>query len=1253
MYKQQYNNSFSSEEEYSSEDSFSEEDPPLNIMSNKSKLDLYNNEQYQGKSAEKKHLIFIDTGDRYFNSEYNRFNFKCKLSTSGNSWSKYPIYENTKEIPQNNSQNKLGIPGSPNMNGFIYNNNKYDPYNASKQEGGVIAYNNIYTSNENILSIQNNIKNINCIKVKSVFIPKIFFHFNYNKNILLKTSEQEFMFLDIKELHDNYLTTSPYRNVFTILKKKENNSESGKYIEYVDISDNQAFYKGIYPSINTLTFDITFPNKINIDGKNIINSVEDYLEIEMIMPIDYLQNNGKNNHLYILLNKSYHNGYFKEGANILLKNINNFGNLKVTYPLDSNYNPRIIFEDYYVKKIIRNYLDKGYIHQATGEINESLPFIFLNDSKIFLSEKDNLYQKISNIKVCQLSSTYFPQVDKKFFYNIFFYSNHDSIVNLEKWIMENNNIESENKTLIQILDIFLEKKYLTNTINIPVLEFDFSQITKKIFGFSLTQNILKNNLSNIFINNNNINNEIIYKNVNNIILENRYTLDYYPTYVAFFSNIEGHSKVMEMILKFRRTAYSSFKQIPFSDSGYFQIKDDSFLLPENIFSYKQKYITFYYKVRGSSECPVDNKGNLYIKNNNDPYDLYGCPSNEEQIYDTLYIFRNKEDTNRPYLRNGLLSFFNSENYHFKLNGEEILYTKTKGYSIHNTKQENIRIFNLKEININFRNNIIPDKEGNSFIKEPVIVDDDKQIWPPIPKEVDIFPKMYSENLYICEKTANNIFISENLNNQVGISTFSNIREDYFMLSGPRIVQEWCIGNDNSTSAVNNNLKKVDSNVNLHFISLKVFDIKYKLDLTVDLIEGEKWSLLVTAYIIDKYNINLNNLFEKDLQTIEQYSLLIYTDVDDIKYFYNIFIKTDVFKKINIQQPKNEIIKLMVVYFRNYLNYNLNNFLFRKKITELVNNFSIHKIYKWLNKNPQGSILLVNTKRGQSLEEIYSLSSYKINYDYFDNKIWITGSDSYLLWKEYNNEKDLEMVFLKNLNLSFKTKEDKELYHQWTLKKENIFVATNINFNVFKLNDIIEIFTDNEKGTSLYDLMQKKNNLGILEKKEYDIEFYPNIKTEEKFSYSNMNTVSYNIKSQILIKGKSNSQQLGEIPDIFLPENIKNNYKPKNEAINIPKNFIPYLNEEDFQEMKRISVLNSKKDNNKNESNIIVIKDANSYSPGYNKTTNYLLKNNFVAGTIEKGKEILFPILVNLDLQTKLLLEIDSVEASTNTNENNN
>ena len=155
MYKQQYNNSSSSEEEYSSEDSFSEEDPPLNIMSNKSNLDLYNNEQYQVKSVEKKHLIFIDTGDRYFNSEYNRFNFKCKLSTSGNSWSKYPIYANTKEIPQNNSQKKLGIPGSPNMNGFIYNN--------------------IYTSNENILSIQNNIKNINCIKVKSVFIPKIFF----------------------------------------------------------------------------------------------------------------------------------------------------------------------------------------------------------------------------------------------------------------------------------------------------------------------------------------------------------------------------------------------------------------------------------------------------------------------------------------------------------------------------------------------------------------------------------------------------------------------------------------------------------------------------------------------------------------------------------------------------------------------------------------------------------------------------------------------------------------------------------------------------------------------------------------------------------------------------------------------------------------------------------------------------------------------------------------------------------------------
>ena len=85
---------------------------------------------------------------------------------------------------------------------------------------------------------------------------------------------------------------------------------------------------------------------------------------------------------------------------------------------------------------------------------------------------------------------------------------------------------------------------------------------------------------------------------------------------------------------------------------------------------------------------------------------------------------------------------------------------------------------------------------------------------------------------------------------------------------------------------------------------------------------------------------------------------------------------------------------------------------------------------------------------------------------------------------------------------------------------------------------------------------------------------------------------------------------------------------------------------------RISILNSKNNNNKSESNIIVIKDANHYSSEYNKTINYLLKNNFVAGNIEKGREILFPILVNADLQTKLLLEIDSIKPA-NIDENNN
>lgn len=1251
--KNYQNNVYSSSEEesYFSENSSSEEENTLNSITRNSKIDLYNTKDYQGGISEKKHSIYIDTGDRNFNSNYNRFHFKCKLSTSGNSWNKYPIFENTKEIPQTNTQRNLGIPGSPNINGFIYNNIEYGPYNGSTPEGRIIDYNNIYTSSANILSIQNNIKNINCIKIKSIFIPKISLQFNYNKTIKLKTSQQNFMFLDIDELNDNYLTTSPYRNVYAILKKKENSSESGKYIEYVDISDNQAFYKGLYPSINILTFNIKFPNTINIDGKNIINSVEDYLEIDMIIPINYSKNGKKDNHLYILLNKSYQNGYYKEGTNILLKNLNNFGNLKVTYPLESNYNPIILFEDYYVKKIIKNYLDRGYIQQIPEENNEILPSILLNDEKIFLTENNDLYKKLTNIKVCQLSSTYFPQIDKSFFYDLFFHSYDNSISNLKKWIIENNNINSENEILIRLLSVVLDKIYLNNTINIPNSNFDFSQITKKIFGFSLTNNIFQNNVSNDTINNTKVKNEIIYKNIHNIVLENRYTLDYYPTYIAFFANLEGHSKVMEMILKFRRTAYSPFKETPLSDSGYFQIKDDLFLLPENKV-YRKKYITFYYKIRGSSECPVDNKGNLYIKNNSDPYDLYGIPSKEEQLYDQMHILRNKTSANDFYLRKGLLSFFNSDKYKFKVNQKEILYTKNKGYSIHNSKQENIKLFTSKEININFRNNIIPDKEGTFFIKEPHFVNNKKKIWPPIPDGIDIFPKMYSNLVSVYQETTNKIFISKTLNNQSCNTTFSNTRKDYFMLSGPRIVQEWCIGNNKLSPDLNNNLKKVDNNVNLYFISFNIFDIKYEINLDTDIIKEEQWVLLLTAYLIDKYNINLNKLFEKDLQTIEQYSLLIYTDLADINYFYNIFIKTDVFNTMENQKSKNEIIKLMVVYFKDYLYYNLNNFLFRKKITELVNNFSIHKIYKWLKKNPQGSLLLVNTETNQSLEEIYSLSSYKINYDYFDNKLWISGSDSYLLWKEYNNDENLGMVFIKNLNLSFNTNEDKELYHRWTFKKENIFTSINLNFCIYKLNDIIEVFSDNDEGGSIYELMQKENNLGILTKKEYNIDFYPNIKTEDKINYSNMNTIVYNIKSQILIKGKSNSQQLGEIPNVFLPENIKNNYEKQNEIITIPKNYIPHNNEEDFQEMKRISILNSKNNNNKSESNIIVIKDSNPYSPEYNKTINYLLKNNFVAGNIEKGREVLFPILVNADLQTKLLLEIDSIKPA-NIDENNN
>lgn len=1237
MYKSDYSDSKSSE--YSSEDTSSsseDEDDSLNI-SNKSKLDLYNNTEYKGVTVEKKDLIYIDTGDRNFNSEYNRFYFKCKLSTSGNSWNKYPIFENTRELPQTESQNRLGIRGSPNINGFIYNGTRYGPYNGSQKKGMIITYNNIYTSSENILSIQNNIKNINCIKIKSVFVPKIFFNFKYNQNIKLNSSQQ-FMFLDIKELNDNYLTTSQYRNVYAILKKKENavHSEYSKYIEYIEISNSSAVHKGIYPSINTLTFNITFPNKLEIDNSNIINSIEDYLKIDMIIPYNVIENQQVTNYLYILLEKPYQTGYFKEGTNILLQNINNFGNSKVTYPSENNFDPKIYFEDFYVKKIIKKYIASGHIskeeNRENRENNRILPFIFLEDNKIIFSEKNNFYSKIDNIKVCQMSSSYFPELDIKIFYDVFYKSKKGYNNNLLTWIKENNDDNNENELLIKILVFFLEKEYFDKTISIP-LGFNLPKITKKIFGFNINLNILKSNLDNTKINEISIKNEIIFKNMNNIILENKCILKYFPTYIALFANLEGHSRVMEMILKFRRTAYEPYQNKPFSDSGYFQIKDDLFLLPSNDFTNHKKYITFYYKVRGSSECPVDNKGNLYVKNNQDPYDIYGSPTFEEQLYDKICMFRNNNDQNETYCRKGLLSFFNTNEYKFIIDGQDISYTKTKGYPVHNYKEKNVKEFNNKNIEISFRNSIIPDKEGNFYINEPHVYRNDKKVWPPVPDNADIFPKLYSQKIKIYKKETELTTFTQDMYNEKCTSSFSNIREDYFMLNGPRVVQESCIGS--AESEINKNLEKTDTDANLYFISLKTSDIKYKIDLN-NTIKNEEWTLLITSYIIDKYNINLEFLFEQNTLAIQQFLLLIYTDMNDIEYFYSIFIKTEIYQNLN--GNKNEIIKIMVSYFEDYLKYNLKNFIFRKKLTELVNNFSTQKTYNWLNQNPQGMLLLVNIESGQSLDEIYSLSSYKLNYDYFDNKIWIYGSDSYLLWKNNNIDKKLEMIFIKNLNLSFNKEKNGELTHKWNLEKNNTFIVTNTIFSVYLLNDVIEIFTDKEENNSIYDLLQKEDNLGVLKKKEYDINLYPIIKTNN--NNSNIDNIMYNIKSQILIKGKSNSIKNGEFPNVYLPEH---NHK----IISGIQNNIPYLNKEDFQEMKRISVLKSKKNIKKDFSNIIVIKDSNIYTKKHNKKLNYMLKNNFIAGEITNGGEILYPLLINKDLQTKILLEINSVEISTN------
>ena len=212
------------------------------------------------------------------------------------------------------------------------------------------------------------------------------------------------------------------------------------------------------------------------------------------------------------------------------------------------------------------------------------------------------------------------------------------------------------------------------------------------------------------------------------------------------------------------------------------------------------------------------------------------------------------------------------------------------------------------------------------------------------------------------------------------------------------------------------------------------------------------------------------------------------------------------------------------------------------------------------------------------------------------------------------------------------------FNKWNLEKKNIFIVTNTVFSVYLLNDVIEIFTDKEENNSIYDLLQKEENLGVIKKKEYDINLYPIIKTNN--NNSNIDNIMYNIKSQILIKGKSNSLKNGDFPNVYLPEH-------NHEIISGIQNNIPYLNEEDFQEMKRISVLKSKKNIKEDFSNIIVIKDSNIYTKKYNKKINYILKNNFIAGELTKGGEILYPLLVNKDLQTKILLEINSVEISTN------
>lgn len=266
------------------------------------------------KSAVKETFIekylCINSGDRDWISQRNRYKYLVKFNYAHKTTRKIPVFENNPTIP--GSKNEFNTNGLANTFGYYDSNNVYhNAYNPAVNLGNEIDYEFIEYSEDENINVQNNFRDIYSIEVSKIIIPSDIVNVTYGRTYNFNMN-YPYLLLQIDEFRDIYEgTDEAIRKSFCqLVYETTYQSSNGRgYIVLKPVQNEKKIFKPtLLSSLPSLTFSI-----VNPSGEILNKSKDGYsigkLEYEPFNPY----------YLKIVTNQYFDKNEFFSGDHVVFK----------------------------------------------------------------------------------------------------------------------------------------------------------------------------------------------------------------------------------------------------------------------------------------------------------------------------------------------------------------------------------------------------------------------------------------------------------------------------------------------------------------------------------------------------------------------------------------------------------------------------------------------------------------------------------------------------------------------------------------------------------------------------------------------------------------------------------------------------------------------------------------------------------------------------------------------------------------------